>query len=209
MKSSKLFSVHFFFFIFFMIGCKQNDLEDDAKKLAQLQCQATRIASNSTAGDMSVVSESVRLTAEASKLTRNMQKKYNGTQDMIRFTEIYNRELVNCRSASNGSKRLQNIKNLIVQKVNLNNPEQNDKSEPQSDCNKFLDDYEKLIDNYVYILEKYKSNPTDVLIINEYTRLSSEVGEWADNTPDCTDPLFIDRLTKIQAKIAGVAASYY
>ena len=70
------------------------------------------------------------------------------------------------------------------------------------DCDEFLKDYEDFMDRYVEILKKYKSDPTDVSILSDYTTIISEASEWSTKTANCAaDPKFAAKFAEIAAKI--------
>lgn len=44
---------------------------------------------------------------------------------------------------------------------------------------KFLKEYEEWIDNYIEMVDKYKSNPTDMAIWEDYSEMLSELSDWS------------------------------
>ncbi len=49
-----------------------------------------------------------------------------------------------------------------------------------SNCEEFLDKYEKWIDNYLVVLEKYKKNPMDAQLAQEFSKVAMEASTWAE-----------------------------
>ncbi len=77
----------------------------------------------------------------------------------------------------------------------------NSSSSKSIECDEFLKGYEDFMDKYIDIQKKYKADPTDRSIMNEYTTILNEASEWARKKPNCTDAEFIAKLSKIQLKI--------
>lgn len=75
------------------------------------------------------------------------------------------------------------------------------------ECTQFLDGYEKYVDDYIQVLEDYKSNPTDLSLLERTTAMATEAQAWSGKaTSECKDVTeFISRLTKIQAKLSAAA----
>lgn len=76
----------------------------------------------------------------------------------------------------------------------------------------FIKDYNAWVDEYVKIVKKYKANPTDLSIMTDYTKMVSEMTDWAERSEkleeelDTTDALeFAAELAKIAQKLAEVA----
>lgn len=76
-------------------------------------------------------------------------------------------------------------------------------SASSEDCDEFLRGYEEFMNEYIAIMKKYKDDPTDISLINEYTEMLSKAGDWSDKTKGCEDdPAFATRFIEIQMKIA-------
>ena len=76
----------------------------------------------------------------------------------------------------------------------------------------FIKDYNAWVDEYIKIVKKYKANPTDLSIMTDYTKMISEMTDWAERSEkleeelDTTDALeFAAELAKIAQKLAEVA----
>lgn len=81
------------------------------------------------------------------------------------------------------------------------------KSSSSSDWREFLKDYEAWVDDYIEIIKKYKSNPSDMSILSEYTDMVSKASEWSTKAYDFdiedTDEYleYMNELNKILKKI--------
>lgn len=49
-----------------------------------------------------------------------------------------------------------------------------------SNCEEFLNKYEKWIDNYLVVLEKYRKNPMDAQLAQEFSKVAMEASTWAE-----------------------------
>ncbi|MCC6577258.1 MAG: hypothetical protein IT228_07945 [Flavobacteriales bacterium] len=78
-----------------------------------------------------------------------------------------------------------------------------DPGELSPECTQFLDGYEKYVDDYIQLLKDYKSNPTDLSLMQRATHMAEEAKTWSDNAaPGCKDvAAFMSRQMKIQAKL--------
>lgn len=81
------------------------------------------------------------------------------------------------------------------------NPKSND-----GDCEAFLKGYEKFADDYVAIMKKYKENPSDASILQDYTRIMSDAADWSSQAGTCAaDAEFASRIAAVQQKVAQAA----
>jgi hypothetical protein len=71
-----------------------------------------------------------------------------------------------------------------------------------ADCEKFLRDYEAFVNSYIRLYKKYKANPSDVTIIEEYNDAARQALEMENNISVCTDTKFASRLLDLQNKLA-------
>lgn len=71
------------------------------------------------------------------------------------------------------------------------------------ECTEFLDGYEKYVDVYIALLQDYKTNPTDLSLMQRATQMATEAQAWGGKaTPECKDVgAFMTRQAKIQAKL--------
>jgi len=79
----------------------------------------------------------------------------------------------------------------------------------------FLKEYEDWVDNYVEIVKKYKANPSDVSIMQDYTEMMAEMSDWSVKTAEMEEELnkassselmeYSLELARIAAKITQVA----
>ena len=80
---------------------------------------------------------------------------------------------------------------------------------PIDDCAKFLKDYEKFIDKYIVVLKKYKANPTDMPIMQDYTELASKAGKFSSKNPgNCSVDQTL-KLAKIAEKLTKAMSKMY
>ncbi len=68
-------------------------------------------------------------------------------------------------------------------------------------CEKFLKNYEEFIVEYIAIYKKYKEDPTNMSIMNNYTKLASKAAEFQTaSTENCSSEQLI-RLSEIVQKL--------
>ena len=83
-----------------LISCGDSGIEQDAKNYAEAMCRANRIASEASvraaSGDMSAISESTRLAAEAATIAKEMKNKYNDASDSKKFYDAYLNAMRGC-----------------------------------------------------------------------------------------------------------------
>ena len=79
-----------------------------------------------------------------------------------------------------------NIKqeNLSNQNPQINGEASNISTESSSSAewSQFLKEYEEWVDKYIVIYNKYKSNPTDLSILSDYTDMAAQLVEWSEKT---------------------------
>ena len=87
-------------------------------------------------------------------------------------------------------------------------------SAEKAEWEEFIDDYNEWVDEYVAIVDKYKANPADTSILTDYTKMASEVADWAEKADKLTAELkdspteaskFAAELLKISNKLAKAA----
>lgn len=83
-------------FTVFMLASCANPIESDAKKVAELQCEAQELMQKVMAGDASLMEESSKLAEKAAELSRKMEKKYDSASDRQKFAEALLKEMGNC-----------------------------------------------------------------------------------------------------------------
>ncbi|MBQ5911257.1 MAG: hypothetical protein IIW94_04550 [Clostridia bacterium] len=77
----------------------------------------------------------------------------------------------------------------------------------------FLKEYEEWADKYIAVVKKYKSNPSDLSILTEYTSLITELADWTERADDLSNSIvdvkdaaeYSAELVRIAAKIAEAA----
>jgi hypothetical protein len=80
-----------------LTSCSNSSIESDAKRVAELQCRAQKLMQNATSGDMSVIEESNKLTAEALALSKEIEGKYTSDSDKEEFEKAMLKEMGNCK----------------------------------------------------------------------------------------------------------------
>jgi hypothetical protein len=70
-------------------------LESDAKKFAEIQCKAKKLAEKGVA-DASVLEESAKLAQELESLGNELKGKYTTTEDLQKLEAAIIKESVNC-----------------------------------------------------------------------------------------------------------------
>jgi hypothetical protein len=85
------------FVSFIISSCANNSVESDAKKMAALQCEAQQLAQKAAGGDMSIISESAKLTNKAATLSQEIEGKYTSDSDRKKFAEALLIEMGKCK----------------------------------------------------------------------------------------------------------------
>ncbi|WP_159520121.1 hypothetical protein [Sunxiuqinia indica] len=80
----------------FLFASCGNSIESDAKKVAELQCEAQELMQKVMAGDASLMEESSKLAEKAAELSLEMEKKYDSASDRQKFAEALLKEMGNC-----------------------------------------------------------------------------------------------------------------
>jgi hypothetical protein len=80
-----------------LTSCGGGSIESDAKKLAELQCKAQKLAQKAASGDMSIIEESTKLTTEATALSKELADKYKLNIDKKKFAKALSKEMGNCK----------------------------------------------------------------------------------------------------------------
>jgi len=79
-------------------------------------------------------------------------------------------------------------KNLIEAQEQLESMRTEDFKEAKN-CDEFIDQYEEWMDNYVDLLDRWKKNPADAAISQEYMKVSQEainwVSQWNSHLAQC------------------------
>lgn len=84
------------FLVVLITSCNNNSIESDAKRLAELTCKSQKLATRAASGDMSVIEESTKLSADAISLSNELKGKYTSDSDKEAFAKAYLNELKNC-----------------------------------------------------------------------------------------------------------------
>lgn len=70
------------------------------------------------------------------------------------------------------------------------------------DCEKFFKEYEEFVDDYIAMFKKYKNNPNDMSLMQDYTSMVTKASEWTAKIADCKDDKeFAERLIELQMKL--------
>lgn len=78
-------------------NCGGSSIESDAKKVAEIFCDAQELAQKAATGDMSALEESNKLTLRAEALQRDLRGKYSSPEENQKFLEVLNREMAKCK----------------------------------------------------------------------------------------------------------------
>ncbi|MDI9336988.1 MAG: hypothetical protein QM539_01035 [Alphaproteobacteria bacterium] len=99
MKKTSLFFNAICMIAFLITSCNNgnNNIEMDAKKVAELQCQAKTLSQKAASGDVSVLQEAVRVETEAADLYLEMLKKYPSNSEKLKFDDIILKEMNLCQ----------------------------------------------------------------------------------------------------------------
>jgi len=76
-----------------------------------------------------------------------------------------------------------------------------------SSCEQWLNDYDSWVTKYIAFMRKYKKNPGDMSMLSDYSRLSSEMADWANGNSDCDDAASVARMTQIANRLNRELAS--
>ena len=95
--------------------------------------------------------------------------------------------------------------------------EVSEESKSDSEWRQFLKDYEKWVDDYIAFMKKYKENPSDLTLLSEYSKMLTDMSEWAEKADkielelsDTSESLeFSAELLKIAAKLTEAGAQMY
>ena len=85
------------FFSILLSSCGNNSIESDAKKMAKLQCEAQQLMEKAAGGDISIMTESAKLTSNAAALSKEIEGKYTSDSDKKNFAEALLKEMGNCK----------------------------------------------------------------------------------------------------------------
>lgn len=97
MKKVMTILVAMMFVSLIISGCSNNSIEQDAKKVAELQCKAQKLMQKATEGDISVLDEATKLTEEAAALSEEIEGKYTSDSDLEKFTAAFAKEMSKCK----------------------------------------------------------------------------------------------------------------
>ena len=78
------------------VGCSDS-ADSDGRRLAELQCKATKLATKAQSGDMSVLQESMKFSAEAAEFAKTLEGKYTSDSDKEKLRDAYLKALKDCK----------------------------------------------------------------------------------------------------------------
>ena len=111
--------------------------------------------------------------------------------------------------AKNGSEKNDNESSKdtgSVSDYNGSTSDDNSTSNTAADCEQFCSDYEAFANEYVSILKKYKANPADPTILQEYNEMATKAIDMQSSGAKCAaDPAVAARITKALKKITKAA----
>ena len=102
------------------------------------------------------------------------------------------------------------ITSAIEKSNNSSLSNENQLNEGDVDFEKFISGYEKFANKYLAFSEKFKKNPNDPSLTMLLTEITTEASEWALKQTDfnnCSNPNYINRLLKVQAKLSKAAVN--
>ena len=175
-------------------SCGSSSIQSDAMKVAELQCKVQTLALKATGGDMSVVTESSKLAAEALKI----EEKYSSDADKAKFAEALVKAMADFKCPST-------TEETTIAETPEETTSTDVKSEGAIDCDKFIKDYEVFVDSYIKILKKYKNNPTDASVMTEYTDIIQKATAMQTNAATCTDAKYTTKLMELATKMSKAA----
>jgi hypothetical protein len=79
-----------------LTSCGNKAIETDAKKVAEIQCKAQKLAQKALSGDATVAEESQKLAEELAVLSKEIEAKYTSDSDKKKFAESLSAEMGNC-----------------------------------------------------------------------------------------------------------------
>lgn len=91
-----IYPVVYSFLLLLFTSCGGSSIESDAKKLADLQCKAQKLAEKAAAGDMSSMTESLDLAKEANEMINELEAKYTTESEKEKLAEALLKEMGNC-----------------------------------------------------------------------------------------------------------------
>lgn len=97
MKKLFAFLVALLFVSIILSSCNSSQIEKDAKKLAELNCEIQKIAQKAATGDMSVMTEGKDLADKAAALRGELEKKYTSDSDKRKFAEALVKDMQDCK----------------------------------------------------------------------------------------------------------------
>lgn len=82
-------------------------------------------------------------------------------------------------------------------------------SSSSAEWRQFLKEYEEWVDKYIVVYNKYKSNPSDLSILSDYTDIAAQLVEWSEKTEnvqkelESASPEELSEYSKELLRIAG------
>ena len=87
--------------------------------------------------------------------------------------------LVACNTENNIKQ--ENLSNQNPQ-INGEASDISNESSSSAEWRQFLKEYEEWVDKYIVVYNKYKSNPSDLSILSDYTDMAAQLVEWSEKT---------------------------
>jgi len=94
MKSLKMIAV---LTVSLLIFSCESSIDNDARRLADLQCKIEKMAERNMNGESVDIEESMKLTEDANKLAEELRGKYNTQKDQEKFADAVQREMNKCK----------------------------------------------------------------------------------------------------------------
>ncbi|NUN08232.1 MAG: hypothetical protein HUU54_03560 [Ignavibacteriaceae bacterium] len=95
MKVKRILSHLLLIIVLLFAGCRDS-IESDAKKAAELHCEAMALMKKAAAGDISSLDEAKKLSEKSEKLMQELKGKYTSLEDTKKFLSAYTEAIKNC-----------------------------------------------------------------------------------------------------------------
>ena len=70
------------------------------------------------------------------------------------------------------------------------------------DCSSFLDEYEEFVNDYIAMVKKYKANPTDMSVLEDYQNMVEKATDMQKEAKNCKGSKYVKRVNQLNQKLA-------
>lgn len=70
------------------------------------------------------------------------------------------------------------------------------------DCSDFLDEYEEFVNDYIAIVKKYKADPTDMSVLEDYQEMVEKATDMQKEAKNCKGSKYVKRVNQLNQKLA-------